>query len=216
MNEAAVSSVATCALCGRELGGRVLGGRELGGRELGGSEPGGSELGADFRRVNGHAICVPCSVQVDRELAAQSPTLATLMPAAALGLLGAFAGALVWTIIAVSTELAIGFVAILVGFLAGTGVKVGAGKARGQGLQILAALLAVVGLAAAKYMIVAYAVVHEAGKNGVDLSYLDPRILTIFGNVAGKLVSPFDLLWIVLAVGAAYKVPASRRVSVQR
>jgi hypothetical protein len=167
-------------------------------------------------RVNGHLVCASCMAQVEREVAAQKPTAATFVPAAGLGLVGALAGALVWSAIGIATNLAVGYVAVLVGYLSGMGVKIGARTARGQPLQILAAGLAVVGLVAAKYMQVAYYLVAEAAKNGVTVTYFDPRILSIFGGVFTKTLSPFDLLWLVLAVGAAYRVPKAKPVRLER
>src|SRR5262249_22605363 len=107
-----------CALCGTAL------------------PPGSS------RTVNGHPACLNCALQVQRELAAQAATSAGMLPALVLGLVGALIGAAVWAAIAAAAHLAIGYVAVLVGFLAGLGVKIGAGAARGKPLQILAAGLA--------------------------------------------------------------------------
>jgi hypothetical protein len=167
-------------------------------------------------RVNGHPVCPSCALQIERELRAEKPTAATYVPAAALGLLGALVGAFAWSLIGIATNLVVGYVAVLVGFLAGLGVKLGAGAARGKPLQLLAAGLAIVGLGAAKYMMVAYYVVKAAADHGSTVSYFDSRILSIFGKVFTETLSPFDALWLFLAIGAAYRVPKARPVRFER
>lgn len=157
-------------------------------------------------RLNQQPVCGVSAAQVERELDAEraAPRFGR---AALLGAVGALIGAAVWAGIVVATNFEVGYVAVLVGFLAGQGVKLGAGAARGGSLQILAAALAVGGLAAAKHMTVAWT---------LEISPLDPLAFQALGEVIGKLLSPFDLLWIFLAVGAAYRVPAQVAVAVER
>jgi hypothetical protein len=121
------------------------------------------------------------------------------------GLAGALAGAMLWAAIAVITDLEVGYVAVLVGALTGIGVRFGA-RAPAPGLQVLAAALALAGLVAAKYAIVAWVVSRELG-----MSPFDPAIARMFGDLFGELLSPFDALWAFLAIGAAYRVPAAHR-----
>jgi hypothetical protein len=151
-------------------------------------------------------MCLDCSADHGAARKILSPVV--LVPALLLGLAGAALGAGVWAAISIVTTMEIGYVAILVGFLSGAGVALGARGMRGMPLPPIAALCAVLGLVGAKYAIVAHVVVEQAAAQGEIISHLDPRILSIFAEFAGDLVSPFDLLWVALAVGAAWRIPA--------
>lgn len=151
----------------------------------------------------GHSLCPGCAAALNREIAARRVTPAW-GTAVLGGLGGAFVGALLWAAIALVTDLEVGYVAVLVGLLAGLGVRIGARRAPSQALQVLAAGMALVGLVVAKYLIIAWIASRELG-----LSPFDPIIASMFVEVFGELLSPFDLLWVFLAVGAAYRVPAA-------
>lgn len=172
--------------------------------------------GASAYLVNEQLSCADCVAKVRAELAMQEPTASGLAAAVAGGLAGALAGAAVWAGVAMATDLEVGYVAILVGFLAGLGVKLGARKQRGVVLQCIAAGLAVVGLLAAKYMVFAYVAVKVGRENGVDLSYLDTRFLSVFPEVLGETINGFDALFLVLALVAAYRVPKANAIAIHK
>jgi len=167
-----------------------------------------------LRYVNQQQVCFRCGEQVIAELAAERGRAAHYPGALAVGLGGALLGAAVWAAIAVVTDLEVGYVAVLVGFLAGLGVKFGAKKKKGVGLQGLAVALSVVGLLVAKYFTFAYFLAKMAGEQGVELSYFDSLILQAFPEALPKMLSGFDILWVILAIGAAYKIPAPSKVQV--
>src|SRR5262245_48858282 len=85
--------------------------------------------------VNGQVSCAECVAKVRAELTAQAPGGAKLLVAAAGGLGGALVGAAVWAGVAIVTNFEVGYIAVLVGFLAGLGVKIGAQPQRGAVLQ---------------------------------------------------------------------------------
>lgn len=180
---AAAAAGTTCALCGVPVGD---------GAPLAGGQP----------------VCPSCASNVRQELEAERG-MGTFPVALAVGAAGAAIGAAVWAAIVVLTNFEVGYVAVGVGFLAGVGVKFGAGKARNQMLQVAAALLAVGGLVLAKYFIFAHFVsqiVLEDG--GGTIGWFDPGLIQAFPGALMEISSPFDILWIVLAVSAAYRVPA--------
>ena len=166
--------------------------------------------------VNSQVGCADCVARVRAELAAQAPGGTRLLVAAAGGLVGALVGAAVWAGVAIATNFEVGYIAVLVGFLAGLGVKLGARTQRGALLQYLAAALAVVGLLAAKYMLFAWAVVKFGQEKGVDISYFDSRILSVFPSALGEMISGFDALFLILALAAAYRVPRAHAISIRK
>ncbi|MDQ3366138.1 MAG: hypothetical protein M3680_11995 [Myxococcota bacterium] len=168
-----------------------------------------------LRYVNAQPACRGCTHQLLAELAEQRPAAKHYPLAFAGGLAGAIVGAAVWAGIAVVTDFEVGYVAILVGFLAGLGVRIAARTKRSLGMQLMASALAIVGLLVAKYMILAHVIVDLAKGEGVAVSYFDPRIFDVFPMALKEMLSPFDALWLILAVGAAYRVPQPSQIDVQ-
>ncbi len=157
--------------------------------------------------VAGNLACAACATRLRAESTARRPQGTGLLAAAGLGVVGALAGAAVWAAIAISTNVAVGYVAVLIGYLTGHGVRIGAGEQRGPALQRLAAALALFGLVAAKYAIYAYAVVKLAHDKGHDISYLNPILMSLFPKALVHMASPFDVVFLLLAISAAYRVP---------
>ena len=172
----------------------------------------GNPRGSETILANGVPICGSCSMRLRHELDQEGSW--NNFPLALLGGIGgAAAGAGVWAAIGVATNMEVGYVAVLVGFLTGFGVKLGAGKSRGQGLQLLAALLAVGGLVLAKYFIFAWMVSQASAGQGSPIAWYDPRLIPLFPRMITALMSPFDLLWLFIAISAAYRVPTPTRVT---
>ncbi len=164
-------------------------------------------------RANGHRVCSNCAMQLSSELAAGAPP-ASLLPLAVIGGgVGAIIGAAVWAGIAIATEFEIGYVAVLVGFLAGTGVKLGARGGHGRTLQIIAVAWSVFGLLLSKYLIFAHFFSQAALKEaGVNIGYFSAIAIATFPKVLFDVLGVFDLLWLGLAVMAAWRVPKSPNV----
>ncbi len=157
--------------------------------------------------IDGNRItCASCTAAVQRELAASVPTGRGIARGFGAGLVGALVGGAFWAAVTVVTDFQVGFIATLVGYLAGQGVKLAAGKQHGKVLQYLAVGLALVGMVAAKYMIFAYAAVKVTQEHGIDISYFDPRIASLFPGALDQLFDAFDLLFGFLAVLAAWRV----------
>jgi hypothetical protein len=168
------------------------------------------------RFVNNQQVCARCEQQVLSELEAQRPD-ASAFPLAILGgAVGALIAAGVWAGIAIATDFEVGYVAVLVGFLAGFGVKLGARGKRGLPLQLLATVLSVGGLVVAKYFMFSWFAVKGAAAEGVAIGHFDPLVVSGFFEFLPKMLSGFDILWVILAVGAAYRTPAPSPVKVIR
>jgi hypothetical protein len=147
--------------------------------------------------VAGKQVCMSCAAQLGPSSVEPAP-LGSHLPAFVGGLVGALLGAAIFAGIGIATDHAIGYVAVLVGFLTGRGVKLGARGAFAPSLQLLAGGLAVFGIVASKYIMLAYVFSEEAA-----ISPLSGRVFDAFVSHFGELLSPFDLLWVGLAFAAA-------------
>lgn len=163
--------------------------------------------------VNGRGVCVACAHTIRAELAAEQAGAGHLPGAIAGGVGGALVGGAAWALVAIVTNLAIGYVAIGVGFLAGYGAHLGAGKRKGTSLQAVAVACALLGLVLGKYFIVAHVLIEKLPE--ADLSYLDGRMVKLFVDHIDKFFEPMDILWIVLALGAAIRATRATAVGVR-
>jgi len=156
---------------------------------------------------NGALMCKTC-IQNQRmayaapaRASASGSTGFVLAPIA--GAVGAMVGAGIWAAIAIATDFEVGYVAVLVGFLAGLGVRWGAGGQGSAGLQVLAAILAFAGMLAAKYFIFAYVVIQMGHKEGIDVAFFNHALWSMFPSLLVETVGPLDALFAFLAVAAA-------------
>jgi hypothetical protein len=168
----------------------------------------------ESKLANGHRVCAACARQLQAELASANAPPDVLPRAVAMGALGALLGAGVWAAVLIITNFEIGYLAVLVGFLAGMGVKYGARGATGRQLQKVAVACTFVGLLATKYLVFAHYLSAEAAKEGVAFGYFSPGMLMTFPRALVSMLSPFDLLWLFLAFSSAWRVPAPPRVTV--
>jgi hypothetical protein len=137
---------------------------------------------------------------------------ASLMPA----MLGAGAAALVggalWALIVVGTGYVIGYMAWGVGLLAGFAVVYSAGGRRGVPLQVLAVGASLLGITLGKYLTFYYFLKQAiANRQGAEIAARIPIVskglILVFVDALPKMLSPFDLLWVVLAVLTAWRIP---------
>jgi hypothetical protein len=173
-------------------------------------------LSGQEQYVSGQRVCGGCA----SEQQGKAPALAgapglrsgegedALLRAGLLGSAGALVAAAFWAAVVIVTDYEIGYLAVAVGFLAGCGVKLGARGAHGKRLQQLAVACTVLGLFAAKYFIFAHFLSSAAAAEGVELGYFSFGTMAAFPSALGELLSPFDLLWLFIAVSAAWRVPA--------
>jgi len=171
------------------------------------------------RFVNGQRVCPGCAA--DPKTAATAAALrppdahapeeggARDVQAGVVGTLGALLGGAVWAVIVVLTDYEIGYLAVLVGFLAGLGVKFGAGGGHGVRLQWIAIAATIFGLIATKYFIFAHFFSSAAEAGGVSLGYFSGETLSAFPTMFGEMLSLFDALWVFLAASTAWRIPAT-------
>lgn len=183
---------------------------------------------AQITFINGRPFCPDCK----KKLVSEIKSLRATGPEILTGFLGACAAAIVagilWGLIVILTNYEIGYVAIGVGAVAGYGVYFASGKKRGFALQLLASGASILGILIGKYITFYHfykQVIGESLKeenleltseimSKISLFSLDVAS-DFFANISA-MVSRLDILWIILAVGAAYKIPAMLNLKYQR
>ena len=131
----------------------------------------------------------------------------TVLTAALAGLVAAIAGGVVWALIVRWTDYEIGFVAWGIGWIVGTAVVFGARNARGVPFQIVAVLLALLGIAIGKYLAFVWVGQDELGPLGVELPVFSADTFDLWWDSRADVWSWWDLLWIGLAVYTAFRIP---------
>jgi len=131
----------------------------------------------------------------------------SLLPAVAAGLVAAIVGGIVWGLIVKISDYEVGIIAWGIGFVAGTAVVFAARGAKGQRLQVIAVVSAIVGVLLGKYLSYAFVVQEEADAAGVSLGLFSSDMFRFFREDLENIFGLFDLLWIGLAVFTAWRVP---------
>ena len=130
--------------------------------------------------------------------------------ALAAGLVAAIVGGVVWGLIVILTDYEIGFMATGIGLLSGYAVLFFAQK-KGLPLQIIAVVSSLAGILVGKYFtfysIVKDLLIDEYGAAADGISLFSGEMVRLFLLSLGDLVSPYDFLWILLAIVAAWRIP---------
>lgn len=126
-------------------------------------------------------------------------------------------GGLLWGLIVRVTEYEIGFMATGIGLLSGFAI-VWFSDRRGTLLQVIAVISALIGIGIGKYLsffaVLKDYLVLEYGEAAVQgLSFFSPEAVQIFFAAIGDMISPYDILWIVLAIIAAWRIPRGAGIS---
>jgi hypothetical protein len=145
---------------------------------------------------------------------------ASLLPAMLGGGVAALVGGALWALIVAGTGYVIGYMAWGIGLLAGFAVVHSAGGRRGVPLQILAVGASVLGIMVGKYLTFSYFLRQAiASRQGAEVAARIPIVskglVLVFVNVLPGMLSPFDLLWVVLAVLTAWRIPRGLGLGVQ-
>lgn len=173
------------------------------------------DLQSTAKTVNGVKVCATCAQDIIAEAASQNISAYKLALSIGAALLGAAAGALVWVALSISSNTEIGYLAILIGYLAARGLLLVAGKSRGLSLQIAAATCAAIGLFLAKLAVVDYHVTQYALKDGADVGYFSGIVLSTSALSLVKYLDFYDFLWLFLALSIAWKMPRRQIISIE-
>ncbi|MFH1226572.1 MAG: hypothetical protein V1701_01560 [Planctomycetota bacterium] len=177
--------------------------------------------------LNNAAFCPACRKQTIAALKAQEAAGSDMVPAILGGCAAAIVAGIVWGLIVILANYEIGFMAIGVGILVGYSIFWATGKKRGRSLQLTAAGISLLGILIGKY-ICFYHFFRKGMENYVKANpdkftiplnemlaqyglFSVNMIASFFSNIS-NLVSGYDILWVVLAVSAAYKIPAMLKV----
>jgi hypothetical protein len=126
--------------------------------------------------------------------------------------LAAVVGGLVWGLVAGKVGFEIGFLATGIGVLCGGAVVLASGGKRGSSLQVIAVIGSTLGIFIGKYFtfyfILREMVAEELGPEAVgQFSLLSlGTIRSFFANI-GLMGSGFEVIWIILAMVAAWRIP---------
>lgn len=135
----------------------------------------------------------------------------TLLKAVIGAGLAAVVGGVVWGAIVVITDYELGIIATGIGALAGFVVITLTDK-RGRALQVISVAGAMVGILIGKYVAVfaalrQFATEEYGAEVARQISPFSADVVQFFVEVLPEIASPYDILWIVLAVVAAWRIP---------
>ena len=160
------------------------------------------------RKVDGRSVCLSClKLQEERVAARYLDETRNISHAGAVisGLLAALIFALLWSQLAVSSGLGLSVGAVTMGGIVGYAVITGAGRKRGRTLQQIGAILTIVGILCAHFLILMRAQAHsdyrvpDFGSETLSAAYSFPSYLSS--------LSPWNGLFLVLGVIWGYWAP---------
>jgi len=163
--------------------------------------------------VNGKNVCAECRAKVFSELEAEQADVARVPAAVGGGVVAAILCGAAWAAMVVATNFEIGYAAVGVGFVVGYGVLLGARKKRGKNLQWIAVACSVLGLLLGKYFTIAHLIIVNV-EDAKDLSHFDPRLVPVFFRALPDFLSPFDALWVFIALRVAWRIPKPTKLEV--
>ncbi len=161
------------------------------------------------------------SADVIRAARQQQPTASSALVGLLGGAVAAVLGGVAWGLVVTRINFEIGYMAWGLGWLAGFSVVLFARGKKGTALQLIAVVASVAGITVGKYIMFAEAmrqvVLERLGaETAARVTVLSATVLKFFVNSLPKLLSPYDALWIVLAVLTAWRIPKSLGIKLPR
>jgi len=146
-----------------------------------------------------------------KETEREQLTTGTLLVAFAAAVVAALVGGAIWGGIVLLTEYEVGFMATGIGLLSGYAVTFFSEK-KGPPLQVIAVLSALGGILAGKYFtfflsLKDFIKAEYGAAAASQVGIFSGDVARIFREAISDLFSPYDLLWIVLAIVAAWGIP---------
>lgn len=152
------------------------------------------------------------STEVIRVARQQRPTGSAVLAGLIGGALAALIGGVAWGLIVARTDFEIGFMAWGLGLLAGFGVVLFARGKKGVALQTVAVVTSVAGIGLGKYVlfteILRRVMLERVGAEAAArVTVLSAKVLGVFLQSLSQILTPYDGLWVVLAVLTAWRIP---------
>lgn len=130
------------------------------------------------------------------------------VPAILAGLVAAVAGGVAWGLIAKWTDYEIGFAAWGIGFLTAIAILTATRGSRGLPFQVIAIVLALLGIVIGKYLGFAWVLQDIAEKEtggAVSIPVFSADTINLFFDELGLVFDWIDLLWVGFAVYTAWR-----------
>ena len=168
------------------------------------------EMGVD--RNNAAQVVETIHAQIVKAAEEEQLMDSSILPALFGGGLATVVGGVIWGLIVIATGYVIGFMAWGIGLLSGFAVVLFSKGRRGTPLQIIAVLSSVLGIAVGKYVTFFHffkeAILKKYGAEiASNVSIFSEEVIYIFIDGIGSMVSGFDILWVILAVITAWRIP---------
>ncbi len=144
-----------------------------------------------------------------------------LVPGILGGMLAAVIGGAVWAGIGIGTNYELGILAWGIGLMCGLGVVLFSRGKKGMPLQLVAVVTSVLGIVIGKYGFFYYYFKEGMmGEEGVtpelleQYSILSLDSIQVFMDNMSLMMSPYDLLWVGLAVYTAWGIPKASGIKI--
>lgn len=148
-------------------------------------------------------------------------SIRSFIPGLIGGISAAIVGGILWQLVVLTTGYEIGFMAWGLGWMTGFGVVLFSRGKKGIPLQIVAVLTSIFGIVLGKYLIFVHylkeVLIEKFGAEAVsNISLTSKETIQAFSGSLGLMVDGFDILWIILAVVTAWKIPKGIRLKSQK
>lgn len=169
-----------------------------------------TEMGIDA--AEGSRVVDAVSSEAIRVSRQERPTVPAVITGLIGGTLVALISGIAWGLVVSRIDFEIGFMAWGVGWLAGVGVVLFARGKKGAALQAIAVMASIAGIGLGKYVLFAEilrkVVLERSGAEAAArVTVLSAKVVGIFLQSLPQLLSPYDALWVVLAVLTAWRIP---------
>ncbi len=171
-----------------------------------------------------HNVVPKAETKVERKVQRKKkkqPTIGLIVVALIVSLIAALIGGTIWGFLVNVTGYDIGFMAWAVGVLCGF-ASIRAARVRGGvAFQVTAVVSSLVGILAGKYVMFFYiyrdALISVNGINAASkLNIFSGQVIRLFPGNVGAVVSWLDILWVGLAVFAAWEIPKDPRIKLTK
>ncbi len=151
----------------------------------------------------------------------EQPTTGLIIAASIGSLIAALIGGVLWGFLVNATGYEIGFMAWAVGVMCGFASMWSAKGRKGRAIQTIAIVSSLIGIIVGKYVTFFYLLRDVViGKYGVDaaskIAVLSWKAIYSFITNLGAVVSWLDILWVGLAIFAAWEIPKGLGIKIAK